>query len=136
LADAALAGLRFFHLGAHRPQIIRRRNYRKEKNQRASKRENTLQSREPPAVRHTAGYAPQPEGRHRKQQPAKIKQELHFARATSDGFGASRNWQSLIVFQKCRISVNVTSVLFVWKDASLMCWIIPITGNGDSLAVW
>jgi len=31
--------------------------------------------------------------------------------------------------------VNVTSVLLVWKDASLMCWIIPITGTGDLLAI-
>jgi hypothetical protein len=74
LAKAALTGRRFLHLGAHRAQVVRRRDYRKEDGQNTSQSQQALQRTE------SAGdfaVAPQPVGRERQQQPRKIKQQFH-----------------------------------------------------------
>jgi hypothetical protein len=78
LPHRSLARCRFFHLGAHRVQIVSSRDHRKQQNQYTSQSQQTLQ-RTQPALR-TRAPPPQPVSRQRQQNPHEIKKQLHHKR--------------------------------------------------------
>jgi len=79
LAYGALAVGRVFHLGAHRVQIVRSRDYRKQQNQHASEGQQTLQRTDPAREPRSCAPPPQPAGRQRQQHPRKIEQQFHLS---------------------------------------------------------
>lgn len=66
LADAAFAGGRFLHLGAHGAEIVGGRDYREENDEHASEGQQALKGSEAAARRQGPGMAPQAIGRQRQ----------------------------------------------------------------------
>ena len=75
-ADGALAGRRFFHLGAHGAEIIGGRNHGKEDDEQASQRQQALYRAEL-AVRGEFWTRATTNRRERQKQPREIEQQFH-----------------------------------------------------------
>jgi len=103
--DASFVARRFLDLGAHHVQVIRRRDYREQNDQRAGQCHGNLQGPELLSLVGSTRSLPQPIGRQRQQQPRKVQKQFH---------ERIREGKTLppwgVVCQKARFQVNVTSV--------------------------
>jgi hypothetical protein len=122
LAHRPLARGRFFHLGPHCVQIVRSRDHRKQQNQHAPQRQQTLKRSYPACQPRFRIPPPQPVSRQRQQHPRQIEQQFHLGAWFPVSFSAvsgsirpqaQKDFQHKpvqLVFQKPQTQVNMTTV--------------------------
>jgi hypothetical protein len=98
----ALARGGLFHLGPHRVQIVRSRDYREQQYHGAAQRQQTLQRSHSARDPRFPAPPPKPKSRQRQQHPREIKQQFHTE--------ITRLETQPSVFQKLQIQVNMTIV--------------------------